>query len=52
MSDCPLLTLVAGVLATTIVILARPERDDRLAVASAITGVLTLLALMVGTLMA
>jgi len=52
MFDHPLLTLTTAILATAIVILALPEMDDRLAAASAIMGVLTLLALMVGTLMA
>ena len=51
MFNYPLLLLIAGVLATTIVILALPETDDRLAVMSAVVGVLTSLAVIARSLL-
>ena len=51
MFNYPLLLLIAGVLATTIVILALPEMDDRLAIMSAVVGVLTSLAVIARSLL-
>lgn len=51
MFDHPLLLLIAGILATGIVILALPEMDDRLAVVSAVAGLVTSLAVIAGSLM-